>query len=96
VAGFCRYGVEDRVCFCDEQDRICEIPLTWTSLAAEDPFLILAAGKSWFRFEDLLEFGPLDSGVTGMMCKSNCAVNDKKITPDPEAGECGRKHLNTS
>ena len=65
MAGFCRYGVEDRVCFCDEQDRICEIPLTWTSLAAEDPFLILAAGKSWFRFEDLLELARLIREVQG-------------------------------
>jgi hypothetical protein len=55
VAGFCRYRAEDRVCFHDEQDRSCEIPLSWTSLAAEDAFVILSAGKSWFRFEDLLE-----------------------------------------
>lgn len=39
----------------DEQGRICEIPLSWTNLAAEDPFVILSAGKSSFRFEDLLE-----------------------------------------
>jgi hypothetical protein len=59
VAGFCRYGAEDRVCFHDEKDRICEIPLSWTSLATEDPFAILAAGKSWFRFDDLLELARL-------------------------------------
>jgi len=55
VAALYRYGVEDRVCFHDEKDRICEIPLSWTSLAVEDPFVIVAAGRSWFRFEDLLE-----------------------------------------
>ena len=54
MAGFSRYGVEDRVCFHDERDRICEIPLSWTDLAPQEPFVILAAGKSWFRFEDLL------------------------------------------
>jgi len=43
VARFCCYEVEDRVSFHDEQDRICEIPLSWTSLATEDPFVILAA-----------------------------------------------------
>jgi len=43
------------VCFHDEKDRICEIPLSWTSLAVEDPFVMVAAGRSWFRFEDLLE-----------------------------------------
>ncbi len=47
------------MCFHDEKDRICEIPLSWTSLATEDPFVILAAGKSWFRFEDLLELARL-------------------------------------
>ena len=43
------------MCFHDEQGRICEIPLSWTNLAAGNPFVILSAGRSWFRFEDLLE-----------------------------------------
>jgi len=55
VAGFCRYAFEDRVCFHDERGRLCEIPLSWTSLAVEDAFLTMAAGRSWFRFGDLLE-----------------------------------------
>jgi len=45
--------------FHDEQGRICEIPLSWTNLTAEDPFMILSAGKSWFRFKDLLELAEL-------------------------------------
>jgi hypothetical protein len=65
TAGFCRYGPEDRVCFHDEQDRICEIPLNWTNLAPEDPFVILSAGKSWFRFEDLRELARLMREVQG-------------------------------
>ena len=59
MAGFTRYGLEDRACFHDEQGRICEIPLSWTNLAAVDPFVILSAGRSWFRFEDLLELARL-------------------------------------
>jgi hypothetical protein len=55
VAGFCRYGPEERVCFHDEQNRICEIPLSWTDLSTADTFVTLSAGRSWFRFEDLLE-----------------------------------------
>ena len=47
------------MCFHDEQGRIWEIPLSWTNLGAEDPFVILSAGKSWFRFEDLLELARL-------------------------------------
>jgi len=43
------------VCFVDKKGRQCEIPLGWTDLAPEDPFAILAAGKSWFRAADLME-----------------------------------------
>jgi len=59
VAGFCRYAFEDRVCFHDEKGRLCEIPLGWTSLAVGDAFLSVAAGRSWFRFEDLVELARL-------------------------------------
>ena len=53
------------MCFHDEQDRICEIPLNWTNLAPEDPFVILSAGKSWFRFEDLQKLARLIREVQG-------------------------------
>ncbi len=69
------------MCFHDEQGRICEIPLSWTNLAAEDPFVIFSAAKSWFRFEDLLEASPPDSGGAGIMCKDNFAASEKEKTP---------------
>ncbi len=47
------------MCFHDEKGRICEIPLSWTSLATEDSFVLLAAGRSWFLFEDLLDLARL-------------------------------------
>ena len=47
------------MCFHDEQNRICEIPLSWTDLSTADTFVSLSAGRSWFRFEDLLELGRL-------------------------------------
>jgi hypothetical protein len=53
------------VCFDEEQGRTCEIPLSWTNLAPEDPFVILSAGRSWFRFEDLLELARLIREVPG-------------------------------
>src|SRR5712692_8739827 len=31
------HGGEQRVCFIDQKGRQCEIPLSWTDLAAEDP-----------------------------------------------------------
>ena len=49
------YRGEQRVCSLDKKDRQCEIPLSWTDLAAEDPVRILDSGKSWFRAADLVE-----------------------------------------
>ena len=47
------------MCFHDEQNRICEIPLSWTDLSMADKFVTLSAGRSCFRFEDLLELARL-------------------------------------
>ena len=38
----------------DERGRICSLPVGWTSVAARDPYVVLAAGRSLFRPEDLL------------------------------------------
>jgi len=57
------YSGEQRVCFLDKKGRQCEIPLSWTDLAAEDPIHILAFGKSWFRAADLVELARLVEGL---------------------------------
>ena len=57
------YGGEQRVCFLDKKGRQCEIPQSWTDLAAEDPVTILASGKSWFRAADLVELACLVEGL---------------------------------
>ena len=57
------YGREERVCFLDKKGRQCEIPLSWTDLAAEDPVTILTSGKSWFRAADLVELARLVEGL---------------------------------
>ena len=57
------YSGEQRVCFLDKKGRQCEIPLSWTDLAAEDPVTILASGKSWFRATDLVELACLVEGL---------------------------------
>lgn len=38
----------------DERGRICSVPAGWTSVAPRDPYVVLAAGRSLFRPEDLL------------------------------------------
>jgi Family of unknown function (DUF5372) len=57
------YSGEQRVCFLDKKGRQCEIPLSWTDLAAEDPVVILASGKTWFRAADLVELARLVEGL---------------------------------
>jgi hypothetical protein len=45
---------EERVFFADPQtNEVRSLPLTWTSLALPDPFLVRAGGKSVLRFEDV-------------------------------------------
>ena len=57
------YSGEQRVCFLDKKGRQCEIPLSWTDLAAEDPVVILASVKTWFRAADLVELARLVEGL---------------------------------
>jgi len=45
---------DDRVFYHDEEDRLCSINASWTSVATPDPFVVISAGRSMFRVEDLL------------------------------------------
>jgi hypothetical protein len=52
----CRHGWrENRVYFRDRNGHIASLPISWTSLAMPDPFLIISAGNARFRSRDLLE-----------------------------------------
>jgi Family of unknown function (DUF5372) len=46
---------DDRVCYRDEPDSEASIPISFTDLRAPDPFVEMAAGRSRFRIEDLIE-----------------------------------------
>jgi len=37
-----------------EGDRLITLPLAWTDAAEVDPFVVLSAGRSYFRVEDLV------------------------------------------
>jgi len=50
-----KYFTEDRVYFFDESGGYRSIPAQFTSLAPKDPFVVMSAGRSHFRVEDLLE-----------------------------------------
>ena len=56
-----------RVFFFDDADppRLRSVPLRWTSLLPPDPFLIIAAGRSPFRFEELLALVQLCEALHG-------------------------------
>jgi len=45
---------EDRVFYRNPGGDMRFLPTRWTSLAAPDPFVIAAAGKAYFRLEDLI------------------------------------------
>jgi hypothetical protein len=52
---------DERLLFYDDQRALASIPLAWTSLARPDPFVVLSAGRSPFRLEDLIELARLVS-----------------------------------
>jgi len=44
----------------DAAGRLVTIPVGWTDAAGEvDPFVVVAAGRSFFRVEDLLQLAEL-------------------------------------
>jgi hypothetical protein len=44
---------DDRVYVRTPSGEVLRLPLSWTSLAPADPFVIVAAGRAHFRVEDL-------------------------------------------
>ena len=45
---------EERVYYRDPTGRMRFLPARWTSMAAADPFVLIAAGRVYFRVEDLV------------------------------------------
>jgi hypothetical protein len=46
---------EDRVFYRDGHGHVASVPARWTSVEAEDPFVVVSAGRSRFRVVDLIE-----------------------------------------
>jgi hypothetical protein len=49
----------DRVFVFAGGGELVSLPVEWTDLAGEDPFVVVAAGRSPFRTQDLLELAGL-------------------------------------
>jgi len=46
---------EDRVVYVDDSGGARSLPARWTSAVAEDPAVVVSAGRSHFRVADLVE-----------------------------------------
>jgi len=74
VASHRKYFTEERVYFFDRAGRYRSIPAQFTSLAPQDPFLAMSAGRSHFRVVDLLELGELLEKLKGMRDDNTLSV----------------------
>jgi hypothetical protein len=61
-----RLAYEHRVLFFNPKGRRSSVPLDWTDIGPKDPFVVVSAGRSLFRVEDLL-------GLVGLIAKINRA-----------------------
>lgn len=50
---------EHRVFFYDAKGQMVSIPANWTSVVGEEPFVVVAAGRAYFRPQELLQLGDL-------------------------------------
>ena len=55
---------QDRVFYVGETGEARSLPARWTSVLAEDPAVVIAAGRAHFRVADLLELVRLVRGMT--------------------------------
>ena len=56
---YCHGWGSHRVYFHDDAGRLRKIPACWTDVVADDPFVVVAAGRSAFRVADLLTLADL-------------------------------------
>jgi hypothetical protein len=50
---------EDRVYFHNADGCLSSIPAGWTTVVAPDPFVTVAGGRCFFRYQDLLQLADL-------------------------------------
>jgi hypothetical protein len=68
---------EDRVFFFADDGQMASLPACWTDVAPPDPFVVLAAGRSAFRFADLVALADLLDGLRSPGRRRSV----KRITP---------------
>jgi hypothetical protein len=70
---------EDRVFFLDEDGELQGVPAGWTDMAPVDPFVVVAAGRSPFRVEDLLALADLLDGLRGTRSSGRVKENTSDL-----------------
>ena len=63
LVGYRRSWGNECVDLHDEQQQLITVPLAWTDAAEPDPFVVIAAGRSYFRMEDLVRLVHLIEGL---------------------------------
>jgi hypothetical protein len=56
---------EDRVDYTDDRGELVSVPAAWTSGCAPDPVVVVSAGRSAFRVEDLVDLARLIEELKG-------------------------------
>ena len=59
-----RCWAEDRLFYMDEEGEIRGLAAQWTSEVADNPFVVVSAGRSHLRVADLVELVKLIRGVS--------------------------------
>ena len=63
-----RLAYEHRVFFINTKGRKSSVPLHWTDIGPEDPFVAVSAGRSLFRIEDLVGLVRLVAEINSANC----------------------------
>ena len=61
--------------FHDDDGQLQLLPAKWTDVVPEDPFVVMAGGRTAFRVRDLLKLGEMVEEALGR-AEGECKVND--------------------
>ena len=76
MVGYAHTWGQHRVLFRKAGDEhVCSLPARWTDLVDPDPFVVLSAGRSLARVEDLLTLAGLVEEWGQARCKVDSAVS---------------------
>ncbi len=71
---------EERVYFHDDTGRLAAIPVRWTSVFPADPFVLVSAERSPFRFAELRELARLVQQIGSTTAIENRKGRPRRVT----------------